>query len=85
MYVTKCQAVEVVPRQYTECTNEVLFTFNDTEVFVDPISLVIKTAAAPVRCNDIAPPEMEVRGKVVLQFPRLTRLFRTSAAARRSG
>jgi hypothetical protein len=49
VYVTKCQAVEVVPRQHTECTNEILVTFNDTEVFVDPISLVIKTAAVPRR------------------------------------
>jgi hypothetical protein len=43
VYVTKCQAVEVVPRQHTECTNEIPVTFNDTEAFVDPISLVIKT------------------------------------------
>ncbi len=42
VYVTKCQAVEVVPRQHTECTNEIPVTFNDTEVFVDPNSLVIK-------------------------------------------
>jgi hypothetical protein len=51
VYVTKCHAVEVVPRQHTECTNKILVTFNDTEVFVDPISLVIETAAAPVRGN----------------------------------
>ncbi len=42
VYVTKCQPVEVVPRQHTDCTNEIPVTFNDTEVFVDPISLVIK-------------------------------------------
>ncbi len=77
--------MEVVPRQHTECTNEIPVTFNDTEVFVDPISLVIKTAAAPVRCNEIAPPEVEAGGKVVLQFPRLARLRGAGTATRRSG
>jgi hypothetical protein len=33
MYVTKCQAVEVVPGQHTECTNEILVTFNSSKVF----------------------------------------------------
>jgi hypothetical protein len=69
VYVTKCQAVEVVPRQHTECTNEIPVTFNDTEVFVDPISLVIKTA--PVRCNDIAPPRRKLGGKWYCSFPAL--------------
>jgi hypothetical protein len=85
VYVTKCQPVEVVPRQHTDCTNEIPVTFNDTEVFVDPISLVIKTAAAPVRCNDIAPPKMETGGKMVLQLPRLARLRGAGAAAGRPG
>jgi hypothetical protein len=70
-YVTKCQAVEVVPRQHTECTNEIPVTFNDTEVFVDPISLVIKNAAAPVRYNDIAPPRWKLGGKWYCSFPAL--------------
>jgi hypothetical protein len=30
--------------------------YNGSNVLVDPISFVIKPAAAPVRCNDIAPP-----------------------------
>jgi hypothetical protein len=68
VYVTKCQPVEVVPRQHTECTNEIPVTFNDTEVFMDPISLVIKTAAAPVRCNDIAPLRWKLGGKWYCSF-----------------
>ncbi len=56
----------MVPRQHTDCTNEIPVTFNDTEVFVDPISLVIKTAAAPVRCNDIAPPRWYDRDDIPL-------------------
>ncbi len=49
-------------------TNEIPVTFNDTEVFVDPISLVIKTAAAPVRCNDIAPPRWKLGGNGTAVF-----------------
>ena len=33
-------------RQHTKCTNEVPVTYNQTEVFVDPICLVIKTVAS---------------------------------------
>jgi hypothetical protein len=51
IYVTNCQAVEVVPCQHTECTTENPITFNSTKVFQDPISLVLKTTASPVRCN----------------------------------
>jgi hypothetical protein len=38
VYVTRCQVKEVLPRTHTNCTNEML---NGTNVFVDPISLVI--------------------------------------------
>jgi hypothetical protein len=38
---------------------------------VDPISLVIKTAAAPVRCNNIAPPRWKLGGKWYCSFPAL--------------
>jgi hypothetical protein len=63
VYVTKCQPLEVVPRQHTDCTNKIRVTFNETEVFVDPISLVIKTAAAPVR--------WKLGGKWYCSFPAL--------------
>jgi hypothetical protein len=71
VYVTKCQADEVVPLQHTEYTKEIPVTFDSSEVFVDPISLVIKTAAATVRCNDIALPRWKLRGKWYCSFPAL--------------
>jgi hypothetical protein len=71
VYVTKCQAVELVPRQHTECTNEIQVTFNNSEVFVDPISIVIKTTAALVRCNDVAPPRWKLGGKWYFSVPAL--------------
>jgi hypothetical protein len=61
----------VVPRQHTECTIEIVVTFNSSKVFVDLISLVIKTAAAPVRCNDIAAPRWKLGGKWYCSFPAL--------------
>jgi hypothetical protein len=36
--------------------------YNDTEMFVDPLSLVLKSHAVIVRCNDMAPPRFEIRG-----------------------
>jgi hypothetical protein len=71
VYITKCQAAEVVPRQHMECTNEIPVTFNSSEVFVDPISLDIKKAAAPVRCKDITPPRWKLGGKWFCNFPAL--------------
>jgi hypothetical protein len=62
LYVTRCQAAEVLPRTYTNCTNQILAILNGTNMFVDPISFVIKAAAASVRCNDIAPPRWRLNG-----------------------
>jgi hypothetical protein len=42
VYVTRCQAAEVLPRTHTNCTNEIPAVLNRTKEFVDPISFVIK-------------------------------------------
>ena len=55
VYVTRCQPAEVLPRTHTNCTNEIPAILNGTNVFVDPISFVIKAAAAPVRCKMLHP------------------------------
>ncbi len=62
VYVTRCQAVEVLPRTHTNCTNEILAILNGTNVFVNPISFVIKAGVAPVRCNDVATPRWRLNG-----------------------
>jgi hypothetical protein len=69
VYVTKCKSVEVVPCQHTKCTNEIPITLSTSEVFVNPINLVIKTAAVPVRCNDIAPTHWKIGEKWYCSFP----------------
>jgi hypothetical protein len=66
VYVTRCQATEVLPRTHTNCTNEIPAVLNGTNVFVDQISFVIKAAAAPVRCNDIA-----LNGRWYCAFPEI--------------
>jgi hypothetical protein len=43
--MTRCQAMEVLPRTHTNCTNEIPTVLNGTNVFIDPISFVIKAAA----------------------------------------
>ncbi len=48
VYVTWCQAAEVLLRTHTNCTNEIPAILNGTHVFVDPISFFIKAAAALV-------------------------------------
>jgi hypothetical protein len=70
VYMTRCQATEVLPRTHTNCTNEIPAVLNRTNVFVDPISFVIKVAAAPVRCNDIAPPRWRLNGRWYCAFQR---------------
>ncbi len=52
VYVTRCQATEVLPRTHANCTNEIPAILNGTNMSVDLISFVIKA----VRCIDIAPP-----------------------------
>ena len=68
-YVTRCNPVEVMPRVSGNCTEEIPVTWGNSSVFVDPISLVIKTAASPTRCNDIAPPRYFIAGKWYCAYP----------------
>jgi hypothetical protein len=71
VYVTKCQPLSVTPRTHANCTNEIPVEYNGTNTFVDPISFVIKSAAASVRCNDIAPPCWKLSGRWYCPFPQI--------------
>jgi hypothetical protein len=71
VYVTRCQATEVIPRTHTNCTNKIPVVLNGMNVFVDPISFVIKAAPAPVRCNGIAPPRWRLNGLWYCAFPEI--------------
>jgi hypothetical protein len=67
--------VEVVPRTHTNCTEEIPVVINGTEAFVDPISYVIKSAGAPIHCNDVAPPRYKVGGKWYCSYPQLKECY----------
>ncbi len=69
VYVTRCSPVEVVPRSHGNCTEEIPVTVNGTDVFVGPISYVIKSAGSPIHCNDVAPPRYKVGGKWYCNYP----------------
>jgi hypothetical protein len=71
VYVTRCQATEVRPRTHTNCTNEIPVELNNTHLFVDLISFVMKAVAAPVRCNDIAPPRWRLNRRWYCAFPQI--------------
>jgi hypothetical protein len=61
--------VEVLPRVSSNCTEEILVTWNGTSLYVDPISYVIKSAASPTRCNDIAPARWKIAGGWYCAYP----------------
>jgi hypothetical protein len=61
-YVTICNPMEVLPRVSPNCTEEIPVTWNGTSLYVDPISYVLKSAASPTRCNDIAPQRWNIAG-----------------------
>jgi hypothetical protein len=44
-------------------------TWNNTSLFVVPISYVIKSAASPTRCNVITPPRWNIAGQWYCAYP----------------
>ena len=62
VYVTHCNSVNVEPCVHRNCTLEIPAVFNGSDVFVDPISLVIKPMSTVVRCNEVAPPRFLSEG-----------------------
>ena len=71
VYVSRCQAMDVLPRTHTNCTNEIPAILNGTNVFADPISFVIKATPPLVRCNNIAPPRWRLNGRWYCAFPEI--------------
>ena len=62
VYVTHCSSVNVEPRVHSNCTLEIPAILNGSNVFVDPISFVVKLMGTVVRCNEIAPPRFFIEG-----------------------
>jgi hypothetical protein len=71
VYVTRCQATDVLPRIHTNCTYEIPAILNGTNVFADSISFVIKVTPALVRCNNIPLPRWRLNGQCYCAFPEI--------------
>ncbi len=69
VYMTRCNPVEVLSRVSLNCAEEIRLTWKNTRLFVDPISYMIKSAASPTRCNDIALPRWNIAGGTALTPP----------------
>jgi hypothetical protein len=61
--------VEVLPRVSLNCTEEISVTWNYTSLFMDSMSYIIKSAASPARCNDIALPRWNIAGQWYCAYP----------------
>jgi hypothetical protein len=48
LYITRCNPVSVQPHAVVNCTRKVPVIFNGTEMYVDPISYVLRTHAVPI-------------------------------------
>jgi hypothetical protein len=48
---------------------EIPVNWNGTSLYMDAISDVIKSAASPSRCNDIAPPRWKIAGRWYCAYP----------------
>jgi hypothetical protein len=70
VYVARCGMVVVELRNHTACTQEIPVIHQGEEMYVDPLSLVIRRSATLVKCRKKAPPPpMEDRKRMVLRIP----------------
>ena len=56
VYVARCGMVVVELRNHTACTQEIPVIHQGEEMYVDPLSLVIRRSATLVKCRKKAPP-----------------------------
>jgi hypothetical protein len=70
VYVARCGMVVVELRNHTVCTQEIPVIHRGEEMYVYPLSLVIRRSATPVKCRRGAPPQVENRKGMVLRIPR---------------
>jgi hypothetical protein len=68
IYVARCGMVVVELRNHTTCTQEIPVTHQGREVYVEPLSLVIRRSATPVKCKRENPAPKEDRKEVVLRI-----------------
>jgi hypothetical protein len=63
--------VVVELRNHTTCTQEIPVTHQGREVYVEPLSLVIRRSATPVKCERRTPPRWKIGKKWFCGYPEI--------------
>jgi hypothetical protein len=71
VYVARCGMVVVELRNHTTCTQEIPVTHQGREVYVEPLSLVIRRSATPVKCERRTPPRWKIGKKWFCGYPEI--------------
>jgi hypothetical protein len=71
IYVARCGMVVVELRNHTVCTQEIPVIHRGEEVYVDPLSLVIRRSATPVKCRKRAPPRWKIGKEWFCGYPEI--------------
>jgi hypothetical protein len=71
VYVARCGMVVVELRNHTKCTQEIPVTHQGREVYVEPLSLVIRRSATPVKCERRTPPRWKLGKKWFCGYPEI--------------
>jgi hypothetical protein len=71
VYVARCGMVVVELRNHTVCTQEIPVIHRGEEVYVDPLSLVIRRSATPVKCRKRAPPRWKIGKEWFCGYPEI--------------
>jgi hypothetical protein len=71
VYVARCGMVVVELRNHTTCTQEIPVTHQGRDVYVEPLSLVIRRSATPVKCRRRTPPRWKIGKKWFCRYPEI--------------
>jgi hypothetical protein len=71
VYVARCGIVVVELRNHTTCTQEIPVTHQGREVYVEPLSLVIRRSATPVKCRRRTLPRWKIGKKWFCGYPEI--------------
>ena len=71
VYVARCGMVVVELRNHTTCTQEIPVIHQGKEMYVDPLSLVIRRSATLVKCRRKAPPRWKIGKEWFCGYPEI--------------
>ena len=70
IHITQCVPVEVVITDFINCTKEIPALKNNSLVFVDPISRIIKASPTVLPCNEIMPVQWKIGERWLCATPK---------------